>query len=328
MGIKALHRFCLAYDAVSPCVLGDLSGKAVAIDASDKIYVLKHSIIRHRLYCRDPYTFSPDPEDVLDELRLRLLSTVEQYVLANIVPVFVFDGSTPPHKASTVARRTAHIQRSIGTLGALLLEPRTKVNEERIRRLHERSIRVLSSEFLALSGYLESWGIPIAWVTGEADGGLAAMVLEQTMVCGRPVQFVESNDSDLLVCGVGHVLRCMHGSTYSMVSLGQLLKNTGMTFEQFVIMCVITGCDYNNKRRPINKAYDIVRSPTFVSSDTHLKVGELFYPPVFASVRAHVKLAPNLESLRSLLQHTHTESVHRKLSHIYDFLSYVLHAIP
>ena len=239
MGIPRLNRFLrnrCSSGSIRTVSLNDLRGQRVVIDSS--IYLYKY--LAEGCYVENLYTLAT---------KLRSF---------RISALFVFDGKPPEEKQDEILRRYERKSRcyaqyvdALAEYNALDPGPakhRMKFELEKLRRQFVR----LSPEDISLARDLIcSYGFQTFDAVGEADS-----------VCARLVQIGAadaclSEDTDLFPFGCPVVLRhlSLADSTVLRYDLDSILRDLGMSLQQFREVCVASGCDYDSSSgRSINES--------------------------------------------------------------------------
>ena len=207
------------------------SGKKVGIDILGLLYKAKAQRQSPMLYIS------------------RLIAACKKY---NILPVPIFDGKPPEEKREALKLRTAVRARSEIKKQQLILELATINVPEEKREIVSSALHTLelntsyftSDERDLAKQLFYACGISSYNATGEADNVLAYFSKRGELAA------VISNDFDLLTRGVETLLvpdsYALPGdlSGWKHYSLSTILGAAEFTYNQFVDMCVLMGCDY------------------------------------------------------------------------------------
>lgn len=170
----------------------------------------------------------------------------------SITPVPIFDGKPPEEKRKMLEqrfeRRTAaqlkhHVLKTDADKTALSPAQREVVEQE-LQRLEHTANYLTSDERDVAKQLFYACGIMAYNATGEADTVLAYFARRGTFSA------VISNDFDMLARGVPVLLApetyALPGdkSGWQMFRLDTITKAVQFTYEQFLEMCVLMGCDY------------------------------------------------------------------------------------
>lgn len=179
----------------------------------------------------------------------------------NIQPIIIFDGKAPSEKKVTLSNRTQLRTRSTLQKNTMLQtmpdECRNELRYE-LQKLELNSTYLTSEERDQVKQFLYSCGVLSLNASGEADNTLAYFSRKGW------IDGVISSDFDLLARGVetlimpsSDLLHIPGESGWKQYTLSKLLDHSGLTYEQFVDMCVMMGSDYTAdlKTIPYKTAY-------------------------------------------------------------------------
>lgn len=161
-----------------------------------------------------------------------------------ITPIFVFDGEYPVEKIDTQTdRRSAREKLKIEIVDLrekIKTEP-DKATSDRLRGLLARNTSIARDDKATLINVLKAIGIPVITAPGESEKHCAYLVQHGY------ADVVFSGDSDTLCFGAGCVVnKIIHGgSAFQVIELKDVLKSLGESFETFIDLCIMAGCDYN-----------------------------------------------------------------------------------
>jgi len=186
-----------------------------------------------------------------------------------IEPVPIFDGKPPSEKRNALKQRS-ELRVSSDVKKRILerdLETVPLNNEQRLTIESALRTLALNSSFLTsderdqAKQFFYACGVLCLNATGEADNAIAYFMRRGDFAA------VISNDLDFLTRGVETLLVPQtnaypgdaHG--WQMYSLTEILKNLKFTYQQFLEMCVLMGCDYTvgHLSLPYRSAYWAVK---------------------------------------------------------------------
>ena len=258
MGIKNLKHLITTYcsSAITTKQLSEYTGKIFAIDCS--IYL---------------YKFLYNNSDHLDGFVRQVLRLLKN----GILPVFVFDGRPPKEKSSVLKNRkdrkanliekkdllTNELKKRL-TEGTCCDSLTTYVGEEKIEEdTEECSLELQTSEqikkeldkvnkkiisitqehidkLITLFGYM---GVPYIVANGEAEALCSKLSKINYVNC------CVSEDTDILPNGGRYFIRNFNPDKNYIeeYSLLEILDKLNITYEQFLDLCILCGCDYTPK---------------------------------------------------------------------------------
>jgi len=223
MGIKHLNKFllnkCTTADSIRRNVpFSHFSGKILAIDAS--IYMYK--FLEERALIENMYLF---------------ISILRHH---SIIPVFIFDGKSPPEKKDLIDAR--RFKKREAEKRYLELKENAGADEDILESLRRKFIRITNDHIQATKELFAACGVSYYDAEGEADALCVHMVIEnKAWAC-------VSDDMDMFVYGCPRVIRniSMMNQTCMFYTMDSILKDIDMTLVEFRQIMVLSGTDYNN----------------------------------------------------------------------------------
>ena len=229
MGIKHLNRFLMdncTNKSIKKQSIEFLRNKTIVIDTS--IYLYKYSV-----------------NNMLIENMYLLVSILLKY---EILPIFVFDGKSPPEKQELLLQRCAEKNEAEQKYN-LLRERADSVSTETDKKelleemelLKKKFVRIKQSNIVKVKNLLTAYGIPHVDAPGESD------VLCVNMVKKGKAWACLSDDMDMFVYGCPRVLRYISLQNHSVVfyDTGNILTELNMSMKLFREIMVLSGTDYN-----------------------------------------------------------------------------------
>jgi 5'-3' exonuclease len=168
----------------------------------------------------------------------------------NVTPIVVFDGRPPVAKAEVTEQRRADrnaAQQEIDQLRTQLEQTQNDheraVIENRLLELQRKAPPVTRSDKDELKQFLYAAGVLAVTPNGEADDVLA--YLSRT----GQVHAVVSTDMDMMARGVSCLIVPESDDTMILTQyyLADVLSGLHVTYEQFVLACMMMGTDYTPK---------------------------------------------------------------------------------
>lgn len=258
MGIKNFRKFITSKieNFVYKIKFNDLNIKSVCIDINIFIYKFITAIRR------TGKDLEHNGEITSHIIGLR--NQINLFEKLGIEIIYVFDGSPPKEKTKILKER----------------EIIKKTAEKEYQR--SKSIKSYQQSFFITNDILESAkeyiklrGIKYIDIDLEADIICAGLVKQKIVDC------VYTTDFDVLVYGA----RCMiinidyQKKYFEYILLKDILNGLDLSYEQFVDMIVLSGCDYCDKTEnmTLNKAYKEINENTSIKlSKTAKKAKDIF----------------------------------------------------
>ncbi len=257
MGIKGLTTLIKtsAPSAIQTQNLHHLTGKKVAIDASLFMYKM---LINMRT-SNQSYLTSKNGK-VVSHITGIFYKTAN-YLALNITPIYVFDGKPPSNKGDTIKARQDRVATS-----KLAMEQAT--SEEDKNNLEKQTIRLTKEHVDDIKQLLELMGVSYVQAHGEAEAYASEMCRKGM------VDYVVTEDMDTLAFGCPRMIRtCLDKSIkrkdiISIIDLDAVLQGFELTYDEFVDLCILCGCDYcENIPRVGNKtAYTLIKKHRSIES--------------------------------------------------------------
>jgi flap endonuclease-1 len=232
MGIKSL-TYLIKTKGTPECIetknLNELAGKRVAIDASLFIY---QSLINIR---RDGDFIKNKKDEVISHL-MGIFNKTSHLLSLNIKPIYIFDGKPPKEKQEIINIRKENVREYNHQL-------ETETDIAKINALKKKTVRITFEYIDEIKSMLTLMGVPYIHMDGEAEG-LASELCRMNYV-----DYVMTEDMDSLVFGCPMLIRkCIHKNSckdsISVFNLKEILSSFDITYEQFMELCILCGCDY------------------------------------------------------------------------------------
>lgn len=158
----------------------------------------------------------------------------------NIIPIYVFDGPPPEFKHKVIQNRKDIKLRAFNKLEEDLSE------EDKIKYF-KRTVSISKKQIEECKELLSMMGIPYIEAPAEADSQCAQLV-KDGLASG-----VLTEDMDILTFGASTIYRNLtsYKKTPFQINLIDILTKLDLSYEQFVELCILFGCDYCDKIKEI-----------------------------------------------------------------------------
>ncbi|RLN40440.1 hypothetical protein C2845_PM01G25020 [Panicum miliaceum] len=247
MGIKGLTKL-LAEHAPRAAVqrrVEDYRGRVIAVDASLSIYQFlivvgrkgselltneSGEVTRQEISLASPMSSAGYVEPDITLLILTLLSFYAS---------FVFDGEPPEMKKKELAKRSLKRDDATKDLNRAI----EIGDEDSVEKFSKRTVKVTKKHNDDCKRLLRLMGVPVVEAPGEAEAQCAALCEN------HQVYAVASEDTDSLTFGARRFLRHLTDLGYrkspvTEFEVSKVLEELGLTMDQFIDLCILSGCDY------------------------------------------------------------------------------------
>jgi len=229
-----------------------LSGKRIAIDAHNLIYRYFSVQNKEEIKRTDIRNDDPNRHRIITKWIWSIIDFGLNWIEYGITPVFVFDGTSRIEKDDTKKKRADTKKISRDAASQLLSDIRNqdifdldykKIEEAKKFMSQDTSIR--TSELELLISILRDFGFPVLTSYHDAEQYCASLSIE-----GK-VEAVFSTDSDTLTFGCPLLLtdfdRDDDNISLKGINLSIILETLDIPFDTFVDLCIMCGCDYNER---------------------------------------------------------------------------------
>jgi len=325
MGIKNLLKFLNTNypELIKKVNNNNFNKQFIAIDASILLYQV---IIAIR-------NSGADMINNQGEITSHILGLFNKTILLlkmNIIPIYVFDGKPPDFKLKVIQNRREIKRRAYEKL----LE---NLSEEDKIKYFKRTVSISKKQIDECKELLDLMGIPYVQAPQEADSQCAQLV-KSGLAIG-----VLTEDMDILTFGSATIFRNLTSfkKDHIQLNLEDILINLKLTYEQFVELCILFGCDYNDRFKDIdssilykhyiehknipNTLLSLNKTITPIEITNYSLYKEYFInPPVCNITNIDMKL-PNIEELDKLLVGRYglvRMKIINKLKYVESFFNY------
>ena len=221
MGIKCLTKLLKqkSPDSIQTEQLHKLSGKKVAIDSSLFIYQFLMN--------------GSHPSNHISGIFYKTIN----YLSLNIEPIYIFDGKPPEQKCKIIEERKKKAENAKNKIQIC-------TNHTDIKKYEKQCIRMTQKHVIDIKKLLNLMGVTYLHIDGEAEA-----IASELCRIGY-VDYVVTEDMDSLPFGCPKLIRtCLDKSIkrndlISILNLEKVLEDLQISYEQFVELCILCGCDY------------------------------------------------------------------------------------
>ena len=237
MGIKQLNRLMRQFSKQKKISISELSNKTITIDIM--IYI---------------YKFLAN-DSLLEDIYLMCVLLKHN----NIHGIFVFDGEKPKEKQEELNLRREKRKQAWLKYDEIVNEiDEGKLDKQDVKiellKLKRQCTKIKSHHIADVQKLLTYFGMTYVVADGEADKLCAELVID------KKAYACLSDDMDLFMYGCPLVLRLFSitKKTLYVYNLEVILKDLNITFENFKIICALSGTDYNVENQ-INSIFIIYK---------------------------------------------------------------------
>lgn len=227
MGIKNLLKFLSEYpELIKEKETNEYYGKKIAIDISILMYQVVIAI-------RNSGSDLTNNKGEITSHILGLFNKTLSFLEKGIIPVFVFDGKPPQLKQKILDTRKQIRKKALEKLSD------AQNDVDKIKYL-KRSVWISKEQMDQCRELLSLMGIPYINAPEEADSELSYLCKSNL------VYAVLTEDMDILTFGSPRIIRNLTSSKKIPIEieLDKVLKHLSITYEQFIELCILFGCDY------------------------------------------------------------------------------------
>jgi 5'-3' exonuclease len=249
--------------------LDTFRGKRIAIDANNWMFC--HISVAHKrvVLNTDLASSLPDRNLTIKYWLTRLLDDVCLFLSYGITPVFIFDGTTPVEKEQTRAKRADkkhNVKEKIENIKNIfetsdILDRNQKLIDE-YKKLLCQYTYVSNEEVTLMKSVLEGIGIPLIQAKDEAEKLCSILTIEGKAGASF------STDTDNLTYGCPVLITGFNGLNVTTININDVLECLKMSYPQFVDLCIMAGCDYNENipKIGIGKSYKLLKDYTNIEN--------------------------------------------------------------
>lgn len=222
--------------------LQNFTGRKVAIDASMAMYQFLIAVRSNGPGGNNPAAqLTNDAGEVTSHIQGMFNRTIK-LMSAGIQPVYVFDGKPPQMKGGELAKRLAKRSKAEADLAAA----KEAGEQDDVDKFSRRLVKVTRSHNEDCKALLRLMGVPVVDAPCEAEAQCAELAKKSK------VYATATEDMDALTFRTPKLIRRL---TFSQaagkdkipileIDYQLVISGLGLTYEQFVDLCILCGCDY------------------------------------------------------------------------------------
>jgi flap endonuclease-1 len=242
MGIHGLMKLLSEEcpEAIKEQELENYTGRKVAIDASMAMYQFLVAVRMGPGGGQSSSMLMNEAGEVTSHIQGMFNRTIKM-MTSGIRPAYVFDGKPPEMKSGELAKRLARREKAEADLAVA----RAAEAADDVDKFSRRLVKVTRQHNADCQELLRLMGIPVVLAPGEAEAQCAEMAKH-----GK-VYATATEDMDALTFRTPKLLRKLTFSQSSKdkqpileIDFNMVLQGMDITYEQFVDLCILCGCDY------------------------------------------------------------------------------------
>lgn len=248
MGIHGLMKLLSEEcpEAIKEQEMENMTGRKVAVDASMAIYQFLIAV-RSSGQGYNAALLTNEAGEVTSHIQGMFNRTIKM-LSCGIKPAYVFDGKPPQMKSGELAKRTAKRAKAEQDLAAA----KESGDVEEMDKFSRRLVKVTKQHNEDCKQLLRLMGVPVIDAPCEAEAQCAELAKK-----GK-VYAAATEDMDTLTFRSPKLVRKLTFSQGSKekqpiieIDCESVLKGLGLSYEQFVDLCIMCGCDYCNSIKGI-----------------------------------------------------------------------------
>jgi len=271
-------------------------GKRIAIDAGNVMVKTITSIWSKEVERTRYPNEEPNMDRFIRQWLNRLYSDLNFFLQAGITPIYVFDGKNPPEKEKCQIKRRGERQKCQEEYDQLL---------DRISQMNESQYRTIIGQLKTKAKRLFPCSYEMIGLMQEFYGSLGVPVIEckeeSERLCAQLVRSgycsaVFTEDRDTLVHGAPIIIidkgamiefEGRNEPAIEIIDLYELLIGLQLSFAQFVDLCIMCGCDYNDRIKQLGpgRAYPLIRKYGSIANIPNSDINRWF--------KIHIKRNPS-----------------------------------
>jgi flap endonuclease-1 len=275
MGIKSINKLLKAKcpDAFFSLPITAFHGKRISVDASYWMYTNMATARKEVIRKTNVAEGEPNIADIRKVWFQKAVDFILGWLANDITPVFVFDGVAHPEKAKTKEGRHNKREISRAKINALYEQLRGDILQrsptiiEELRKELENYTDIPREEYDLFKNVVKVLGLPCVQARHDAEQLCASLCIEGNVAA------VFSKDTDNLALGCPLMITGFSKTGYSYdeynqrinhvdcVRLDKILFGLSMSHNEFVDLCIMSGCDFNTNipGKAVYKSYDLLQ---------------------------------------------------------------------
>jgi flap endonuclease-1 len=270
MGIKNFSTLLKekASSAYIKLDINDFYGKRVAIDLNNLMYRYFSSYLKEEIYQTDLFRADVNREKVVAKWINSIIDFGLLWIEHGITPIYVLDGNTRKEKEDTKQKRINEKKKARDSSKELLEKIRNSRSlfdispndMSELRKNLSKDVSLKVEEVQQLKNTLLEFRFPVLDALYDSEQLCCALAIE-----GK-VEAVYSTDTDCLVYGAPYLITEFDKENREnlflcVISLQKTLEALEITYDSFVDLCIMCGCDFNQNIPKIGpkRSYELIK---------------------------------------------------------------------
>ena len=251
MGIKKLYKFLSELDLVKEYAnLGKYVGVRRKQSNNKKIvFGIDYWLYAHKF----SYSYG--------NMIIGFWNQIIKLLSHNIIPLYIYDGKPPYEKDPIIQqrkRKRTNLETKLNNVCNEMLEcndSQLEILEDQKMKIKKSIIYIKKNDIDIIKEFFDVLHIPYLTAIGEADA-LCAKLYKDGIISA-----CLSDDMDMLALGCGITIKFQEGKVLEF-DLDHILDKLKITYNQFVEMCIMFGCDYIKLpfKLDINESYKLIKT--------------------------------------------------------------------
>ena len=172
------------------------------------------------------------------------VNQIINFLTNRILPIYIIDGIAPEEKSDVIKSRNDKKVRIENKIYQLEEDLKKEVNKDKIREIKKKishlkksNIKISKEDIDLILEIANLFGVPCIRAKGEADA------LIGKLYSNNSIDACLSEDMDLLIFGCRKMIKFQNKKIYE-YDLDYILFRLQISFDQFLEMCLLFGCDY------------------------------------------------------------------------------------
>ena len=172
------------------------------------------------------------------------VNQIINFLSNRILPIYIIDGIAPEEKSEVIKSRNDKKIKIENKIALLEEELKNEIDNDKIKEIKKKishlkksNIKITKEDIELIIEISKLFGIPCLRAKGEADALIGKLYNNNS------IDACLSEDMDLLIFGCKKMIKFNNKKIFE-YDLDYILFKLQISFEQFLDMCLLFGCDY------------------------------------------------------------------------------------